>query len=437
MKILLHFPKSCIFIALSLLVCFNAFANDFAVNGIYYNITNKTNKTVAVTYRGSDSYDYFDEYSGTVTIPSRVTYNNTTYSVTEIGDEAFCNCSGLTSITIPNSVTKIGDEAFCNCYGLTSITIPNSVISIGEWAFVYCINLTSVTIPNSVTKIGDGTFASCTGLTKVTIPNSVTEIGVAAFNECSGLTSITIPNSVTLICDGAFSYCSNLTSVTIPNSVNLIDESAFRGCTRLTSVTIPNSVTKIGDGTFASCTSLTEVYISDLSAWCEIDFGNYDSNPLYYAKKFKLNGTKITNLVIPNDITQIKKYAFYNCSILTSITIPNSVTEIGQGAFSGCLLDSVTSYCMTPPLCYNKAFDGNYSAKLKVPKGTKDAYANATEWNEFTNVLEIASIETVKADNDATEVARYDIYGHRLSEPTKGINIVKYSDGTTRKEFVK
>ena len=120
-------------------------AHDFSVGGIYYNIlTDKTNE-VEVTYRGSSYDSYSNEYTGSVTIPETVTYNGTTYSVTSIGRDAFCGCSRLTSITIPNSVTSIGFEAFSSCKGLTSITIPNSVTSIESRAFFGCSSLTSVT----------------------------------------------------------------------------------------------------------------------------------------------------------------------------------------------------------------------------------------------------------------------------------------------------
>ncbi len=299
-----------------LIVCFHSYAHNFEIGGIYYNIIDvidETTKTVEV--QGCNS-----SITGALSIPSSVTYNSTTYSVTSIDNDAFFGCSGLTSVTIPNSVTKIGDGAFYKCYGLTSVTIPNSVTSIGNSAFCKCSGLISVTIPNSVTTIGDWAFNECTGLTSVTIPNSVTTIGSYAFRECSGLTSVTIPNSVTKIGDGAFYKCYGLTSVAIGNSV-----------------------TAIGNDAFYSCENLTEVNITDLYAWCKIGFGSSFANPLSDAKKLKLNGKEIKDLVIPNDITEIKSYAFDGCTGLTSVTIPNSVTSIDNNAFFGCSgLTSVT-----------------------------------------------------------------------------------------------
>ena len=398
MNKLMKFPKVILTIVMMLCVALPTLAHKFEVNGIYYDYLDKTAKTVAVTYKGYNSETYSNEYTGSVTIPSSVTYSGTTYSVTSIGDMAFTYCTGLTSITIPNSVTSIGKHAFYSCTGLTSITIPNSVISIGDTAFYNCPGLTSVTIPNSVTSIGDMAFYGCSGLTSVTIPNSVSSIGDYAFGNCSGLTSVTIPNSVTSI-----------------------GNNAFRGCTGLTSITIPNSVTSIGDMAFYGCSGLTEVNITDLSAWCKIDFVNYLTNPLYYAKKLKLNGTEIKDLVIPNDITEIKNCAFSYCTGLTSITIPNSVTSIGNDAFRGCsgltlvtIPNSVTSigeeafeYCYslktivslnpTPPACAgsNSFYSNNYSnATLYVPKDSYAKYFIDEAWGLFSNIKKIETTAT-------------------------------------------
>ena len=235
-----------------------ASAEAVEIDGIWYNLVPKA-KEAEVTKNPNGSYSS-GSYSGSIEIPASVTYNEVKYSVTSIGERAFSNCSGLTSVIIPNSVTSIGQSAFYNCSGLTSVTIPNSVTSISGSAFRSCSSLTSVTIPNSVTSIGEYTFSNCSGLTSVTIPNSVTSIGREAFRNCSGLTSVTIPNSVTSIDWYAFYNCSGLTSVTIPNSVTSIGVYAFYGCSGLTSVTIPNSVTYIDEQAFANCDELTDVY---------------------------------------------------------------------------------------------------------------------------------------------------------------------------------
>ena len=143
------------------IVSLSTSAHNFEVGGIYYNITSNEDLTVAVTFRGNSYSSYSNEYSGQVSIPETVAYNEKTYRVTNIGDWAFYGCSGLTSVTIPNGVTSIGGAAFSGCSGLTSVTIPNSVKSIGEGAFSVCSGLTSVTIPNSVKSIGNSAFSGC------------------------------------------------------------------------------------------------------------------------------------------------------------------------------------------------------------------------------------------------------------------------------------
>ncbi|MBQ5871131.1 MAG: leucine-rich repeat domain-containing protein, partial [Bacteroidaceae bacterium] len=164
--------------------------NYFQINGIYYNL-NECKKTAQVT-------EGPDEYSGAVSIPETVSYNGKTYTVTSIGNEAFCGCSGLTSVNIGNSVTCIGNEAFWGCSELTSVNIPGSITNIGDWAFGFCSGLTSVNIPCSVTNIGDSAFAFCSVLTSIYIPNSVTSIGEGAFSDCSGLTSINVETGNTI-----------------------------------------------------------------------------------------------------------------------------------------------------------------------------------------------------------------------------------------------
>ena len=263
---------------LALVATTSLWAHYFEVDGIYYNYLGGNN--VEVTYRGDDYDSYYGEYYGEVIIPSTVTYNGTTYSVTSIGDRAFNCCFSLTSIIIPNSVTIIKIEAFSNCSSLTSITIPNSVTSIGWGAFFYCSSLTSVTIPNSVTSIGVLAFYGCSSLTSpvynahcfaymptfytgaYTIPEGIEQIAGTAFYECSSLTSVTIPNSVTSIENRAFLACSSLTSVTIPNGVTSIGDAAFSGCSSLTSITCEATTPPtLGSSVFYGVSTSIPVYV--------------------------------------------------------------------------------------------------------------------------------------------------------------------------------
>ena len=310
------------------------------------------------------------------------------YSVKEgtkiICDRAFCLCSSLTEIVIPNSVASIGDSAFLGCISLTEIVIPNSVICLNVnpfigWkgkleclspSFVYEDNilfnkdksriisfrnqkLTLYVIPNSVTSIGDSAFYDSRSLSNIVIPNSVTSIGDSAFEGCNSLGSLVIPNSVTNIGKGAFKWCKSLAEVVIPNSVTNIGEFAFCGCSSLAEVVIPNSVTNIRKGTFANCSSLADVVIPD----GVISIGNnafMSCSTLEYISLPKsvicLNGNPFFNWngklesLSPNFIYEDNilfnkdksRIISFRNQKLTSYVIPDSVTRIEDRAFSRC-----------------------------------------------------------------------------------------------------
>ena len=315
-------------------------AHDFVVDGIYYNITSAENLIVSVTYKGDYSNSYSDEYSGNVAIPEKVIYQEKTYNVTSIGVGAFLECSSLTSITIPNSVTSIGVDAFYYCSNLTSVNISD----IAAWCNINFDNYSS----NPVWYSDHGNlYLNGEKVTNLVIPEGVDSIKNYAFCGGECITSVTIPNSVTYIGRSAFENCNSISSITIPNSVTYIGKSAFEDCNSLISVTIPNSVTYIGERAFNGCDTLLNVNISDITAWCNIDFANWFSNP---ARNLYLNGEKITNLIIPEGVDSIKDYAFYSCDCITSVTIPNSVTYIGEMAFEYC--NSLTSVTIPNSVIY-------------------------------------------------------------------------------------
>ena len=334
-----------------------------------------------VVYIGKVLY----EYKGTMPANTSIEVREGTVS---ISGAAFSGCSSLTAITIPEGVTSIGKYAFGGTAWYNNQ--PDGVVYIGKVLYEYKGTMpanTSIEVREGTVSISPDAFYYCSSLTAITIPDGVTSIGEYAFGGCSNLTSITIPEGVTSIGSGAFYNCSNLTSITIPKGVTSIGDYAFYHCSSLTAITIPEGVTSIGEYAFVDCSSLTAVHISNLEAWCNIDFGDYSANPLYYAKKLYLNGVLVTELTIPNTVTAIKNSAFRDCSSLTSITIPESVTSIGGFAFVNCTgLTSITCYAAIPPACGGNAFDGIYKqVPVYVPATSISKYWYADGWKEFTN----------------------------------------------------
>ena len=202
----------------------------------------------------------------------------------------------------------------------------------------------------------------------------------------------------------AFAYCSGLTSLTLPVGITSIGEFAFSGCSGLTSLTLPAGITSIGEYAFSGCSGLT-------------------------------------SLNLPAGITSIDKYAFSGCSRLTSLTLPAGITSIGEFAFSYCSgLTSIYVYAEKVPRIGRYAFEGCASRKctLYVPKGTYDNY-RLSEFGYFENIVEFdaTGIDKTTTSTDVEEVSRYSVNGQRLAVPVKGLNIVKYSDGTVRKVVVK
>ena len=331
--------------------------------------------------------------------------------LTTIGEHAFHDCRGLTSITLPNSVTTIGFGAFWYCESLTSLVIPGSVETINQSAIFVCRSLTSITIPKSVTSIGIQNLNYCNNLTTVKVESGNTVYD--SRNNCNaiietktntliaGCKGTTIPSTVTAIGRIAFQG-SDLTTITIPNSVTSIGASCFLACKKLTTITIPSSVTTLGGTLFYGCEVLSTI---------KVESGNmvYDSRDNCNAIIEKKTNTLVAgckNTIIPSTVTSIGANAFRSCYGLTSITIPNSVKSIEEGAFQDCTgLKEVHSLIEKPFAIGMDVFqyDDNGETKftssiLYVPAGTKSKYQTTDGWKNFTNIVESGG-ETPVVDN--------------------------------------
>ena len=413
------------------MLSFHAMAYDFSYTyqgkTLYYNIT--SDNTVEVTCY-SNFINYNNYVSGDVVIPSSVTNNGTTYSVTSIGDDAFYYCSGLTSVTIPNSVTSIGDRAFYECSSLTSVTIPNSVTSIGNDAFAGCSGLTSVTIPNSVTLIGEGVFAGCSGLTSVTIPNSVISIGDLAFFACSGLTSITIPNSVTFIGNYAFYGCNGLTSI-VSNAVvpPVLGGEVFSYSNNYCNTTVP-------------CGSLV-AYIA--SSWNDY-FPNRITEVLSFDLSVAANDDSFGSVSVETQSCNVRTLTATPSSCKSFVAWndgntdnPRTVTITSDTSFTAIFESVEISNDITAAICQGETYTENgfnvseagvYTQNLQTVNGCDsvivlnltvnsslgDVVANTIEVALHPNPAENYTVLKVQGLKEQTKVALFDVRGRKLRE---------------------
>lgn len=354
-----------LFLTFSMLLTFfpvstvTVFASDSPMaytDGSYQFILNADNTATITKYTGNEHR---------ITIPVQVAQGTQTYPVSKIGDRVFCNYKYLlTSVQIPDTVTEIGSNAFYNCTSLKSVTIQDNK-------------------PSCVKKIGRQAFMFCSELTDISILDSVTEIGSEAFHHCEELDTVTIPEGVTSVADGMFSYCYSLHTVTLPDSVTAIEERAFTG-TALTQIHIPANVTRIGTDAFSECFALSAI-TSDSESYPAIDNVLYEkaANGDYTLVRYPSRREDLA-FKTPNAVARIGTHAFDCCLYLASVKIPDSVISIGTGAFMNCsALQNIELSCRITELS-ESVFAGCISLKsVDIPEGITqildDAFAGCEQ----------------------------------------------------------
>ena len=313
-----------------------------------------------VIYMGED-YELDIDYrsgspdaEGDVAILDKFTVGTEEYVVTSIGEYAFSKNENIKSVSIPKTVTDIGAMAFYSCNNLIAVQLPEGLTRIASGLFLYCSKLVSITIPSSVYSIEQSAFARCSSLVSLTLPAGLLNVGAYAFNDTPWYNSIyeKAPDGPFYIGPLLLGYKGDKPTgeLLIREGTTCIGYEAFINCNGLTSITVPPSVAYVDYQAFFNCTSLTAVHITDLAAWCAINFTeealSNSSNPLIYAHHLYLDGKEVTDLVIPESVTSIGNYAFDNCTNLTNVNIPNGVTRIGKSAFRKC---SNLTYVSIPP----------------------------------------------------------------------------------------
>ncbi|MGM9747615.1 MAG: leucine-rich repeat domain-containing protein [Candidatus Cryptobacteroides sp.] len=365
---------------------------------------------------------------GDLVIPSIAKDGDVEFSVTRIGEYAFCNDADLTSVSIPSSVNKISRSAFCQCRALKDFTIEDGDITLEiegdplelspierlyigrNWVVKEEVPISSgiksVEIGNSVTALPPYAFSYCRGLTSVTIPNSVRTIGNQAFEGCSGLTSVTIPNSVRTIGYWAFSYCTGLTWITIPNSVTEIGNKAFEGCTNLFSALLLMEQCSIGNEVFPGQTRKIACYEpvsgsftnSNKAIWVIEDGETVDAEKgiIWAADKSHcwVFGNYSGELRIPDGMTQLLWRNFAMCPGITEVFLPKTLETIGADAFNGTTIKEVVIPNRVTTIS-DQAFNNCNPVKIACP----DALEISLEESASTTIVKYDAFDSKIIDN--------------------------------------
>ena len=451
---------------------FNGNIGNYAFNGC------KTLQSATVSNNGYIGKSAFYGCTGL----KNATINNNGY----IGESAFENCTGSNPARF--EISNVGDiysRAFYGCTGLQTVTLGNEIPSIGNSAFYNCSSLQSIVIPDAVTVIGNNAFQNCGSMEFAKIGNGASAIPQYAFSGCSALTTVQMGKKVETIDTYAFSNCTSLTDVKMGENTKTLGMYSFQNCSSLPIIEIPKSVTIINNYAFSGCSTLATVIMKDREDDTALSLGSNGSSPIFadcpldsvYIGRNISYGTSssygyspfyrnisLRSVTITNKETEISPNEFYGCTNLKNVRIGNGVTTIGNWAFSGCssldffafgtavkdigqeafsdctAMTKLISLAETPPTCKSQALDdiNKWSCTLYIPQNSESAYRAADQWKEFFFMEVTTGIKAVETDIEEAEVvARYDANGRRITSCRPGLNILKMSDGTIRKVFVK
>lgn len=403
-------------------------------------------------------------------IPSSISYDEKSYSVTKISNRAFFSALNLKSVTIPNSVTTIGESAFSTCLLLKSLTLSTSVVSIGKEAFRDCplrtvvINITdlnsyiiegkdylsdlirnaidftfifnfngspiknliipmgaeriadyafykydgleSVIFPDGFKEIGKATFSGCSNLYNMQIPSTLTSLGDEAFAGCLSLYEINLPSTLTSMGSGCFKGCQDLEKVSFNEALTIIEDDTFNGCTRLREVSLPNGIINIGDNAFYGCTGLLKVVLPE-------NLERIGANAF-------AGGVRLQDFKLPQSIATIGDNAFSGSLDITNLRLPEGLESVGTEAFLNCGIKTLT---LPESLIFigDQAFAGNSFTEVTIPKamteipyGAFNKCSNLNTVNFHSSVISIGdyafagtAIRSLEIPEPVTSIGSY------------------------------